>query len=250
MLPDSRVVAFYGAPQMGRTILGLRSPAGAARALAQQAAPYAQLGDRPVVGEFDLVSVFATAGGGPDGQYRSRQSDEVIEIYLERARAMGARLMLDIEPGRSTFAAEVRHLRSWIAEPDVDISLDPEWNVGPRGVPGRTTGKVGHREINGVIRSLAKTVKADGLPPKLLVVHQFSHGMIRGRSKIKPRPGVQTVLNFDGIGSPRPKASGYESLASDSLFNGFSLFYLRDTPLMRPGTVLGLDPEPDFLLYQ
>ena len=249
-LPDSRVVAFYGAPQMGRTILGLRSPTGAARALAQQAAPYAQLGDRPVVGEFDLVSVFATAGGGPDGQYRSRQSDEVIEIYLERARAMGARLMLDIEPGRSTFAAEVRHLRSWIAQPDVDISLDPEWNVGPRGVPGRATGKVGHREINGVIRSLAKTVNADGLPPKLLVVHQFSHGMIRGRSKIKPRPGVQTVLNFDGIGSPRPKASGYESLASDSLFNGFSLFYLRDTPLMRPGTVLGLDPEPDFLLYQ
>ena len=194
MLPDSRVVAFYGAPQMGRTILGLRSPTGATRALAQQAAPYAQLGDRPVVGEFDLVSVFATAGGGPDGQYRSRQSDEVIEIYLERARAMGARLMLDIEPGRSTFAAEVRHLRSWIAEPDVDISLDPEWNVGPRGVPGRTTGRVGHREINGVIRSLAKTVKADGLPPKLLVVHQFSHAMIRGRSKIKPRPGVQTVL--------------------------------------------------------
>ncbi len=249
-LPDSRVVAFYGAPQMGRTILGLRSPAGAARALAKQAAPYADLGDRPVVGEFDLVSVFATAGGGPDGLYRSRQSDDVIEIYLERARAMGARLMLDIEPGRATFAAEVRHLRGWIAEPDVDVSLDPEWNVGPRGVPGRTTGKVGHQEINGVIRSLAKTVKADGLPPKLLVVHQFSHGMIRGRSKIKPRPGVQTVLNFDGIGSPRPKRSGYEALSTASLFNGFSLFYLRDTPVMTPGAVLGLDPEPDFLLYQ
>ena len=93
-------------------------------------------------------------------------------------------------------------------------------------------------------------MKADGLPPKLLVVHQFSHGMIRGRSKIKPRPGVQTVLNFDGIGSPRPKRSGYEALSTASLFNGFSLFYLRDTPVMTPGAVLGLDPEPDFLLYQ
>lgn len=249
-LPDSRVVAFYGAPQMGRTILGLRSPAGAAAALAKQSAPYARLGDRPVVGEFDLVSVFATAGGGPDGLYRSRQSDDVIEIYLERARAVGARLMLDIEPGRSTFGAELRRLREWVAEPDVDVSLDPEWNVGPRGVPGRGTGRVRHAEINGVTRSLAKTVKKDGLPPKLLVVHQFSHAMIRGRSKIKSRVGVQTILNFDGIGSPRPKRSGYAALSSASLFNGFSLFYLRDTPVMTPGAVLGLDPEPDFLLYQ
>ena len=37
-----------------------------------------------MIGEFDLVSVFATAGGGPDGLYRTRQSDEVIEIYLSR----------------------------------------------------------------------------------------------------------------------------------------------------------------------
>jgi len=44
-LPASRVVAFYGAPQMGQTILGLRSPAAAARGLAKQAAPYATLGE-------------------------------------------------------------------------------------------------------------------------------------------------------------------------------------------------------------
>ena len=58
------------------------------------------------------------------------------------------------------------------------------------------------------------------------------------------------MLNFDGIGSPRAKASGYEALASGTLFNGFSLFYRRDTPVMDPGAVLALAPEPDFLLYQ
>ena len=134
-------VAFYGAPQMGQTILGLRSPIGAARSLARQSSPFAELGGRPVVGEFDLVSVFATAGGGPDGLYRSRQSDEVIEIYLEQARAVGARLMLDIQPGRSTFVAELRRLREWVAQPDVDVALDPEWNVGRRGIPGSTEGE-------------------------------------------------------------------------------------------------------------
>jgi hypothetical protein len=235
---------------MGRTILGLRSPLGAARSLARQARPYAAIGDRPVLAEFDLVSVFANAAGGPDRLYRTRQSDEVIEIYLAQARAVGARLMLDIQPGRSTFVDELRSLRRWVAQPDVDVALDPEWNVGPRGVPGRTEGRVRSREVNAVIRSLAGTIKARGLPPKLLVVHQFRRGMVRGRRKLIGRDGVQTVLNFDGIGSPRPKESGYEALAVPRLFNGFSLFYRRDTPLMDPLEVLRLDPEPDFLLYQ
>ena len=64
LLPANRIVAFYGAPQMGQTVLGTHTVAGAARALATQTEPYEELGDRPVVGEFDLVSVFATAGGG------------------------------------------------------------------------------------------------------------------------------------------------------------------------------------------
>ena len=58
------------------------------------------------------------------------------------------------------------------------------------------------------------------------------------------------ILNFDGIGSPAAKAAGYGSLASPTLFNGFSLFYQRDAPLMTPGAVLALEPEPDFALYQ
>ena len=250
LLPAERVVALYGAPQRGSTIRGLRSPRGAARQLAAQSEPYAIVGERPVAGAFDLVSVFATAGAGADGLYRSRQSDEVIEIYLERARAVGARLMLDIQPGRSQFLTELRELREWVAQPDVDIALDPEWNVGRRGIPGRTAGSVGARQVNRVARSLARTVTRNGLPPKLLVVHQFRRGSVRHRRRISQRPGVQVVLNFDGIGAPGPKAAGFEALAVPRLFNGFSLFYRRDTPLMRPASVLALDPEPDFLLYQ
>lgn len=250
LLPGSRVVALYGAPQLSQTVLGMRTPRAAARKLAAQSAPFESMGERPVVGELDLVSVFATAGAGPDGLFRSRQSDDVIELYLEQARAAGARLMLDIQPGRSSFAAELAQLNEWIAEPDVDIGLDPEWNVGRRGIPGRTRGRVTPREVNAVIRSLAATVKADGLPPKLLVVHQFRRRMVRSPTKINPRPGVQPVLNFDGIGPPRAKAAGYAALSSLTLFNGFSLFYQRDTPLMTPAAVLSLQPLPDFLLYQ
>jgi hypothetical protein len=252
VLPDERVVAFYGAPQMGRTVLGLNSPAEAARKLARQTNPYATYGERPAVGEFDLVSVFATAGGGPDGLYRSRQPADVIEIYLEQARAAGVRLMLDIQPGRARIGDEMRALAPWIAQPDVDVAIDPEWNVGPRGVPGSTRGEITSREINAAIRKLSATVSTVGLPPKLLVIHQFRRGMVRGRTRIKSSPGVQAVLNFDGIGAPAPKVAGYAALASarPSVFNGFSVFYSLDRPLMAPTDVLALDPSPDFLLYQ
>ena len=97
---------------------------------------------------------------------------------------------------------------------------------------------------------MAKTVRTNGLPPKLLLVHQFRKGGVRGRTKIRQRDEVQTLLNFDGIGSPAAKAAGYEALSVPSLFEGFSLFYRRDTPLMDPARVLALEPDPDFLLYQ
>jgi hypothetical protein len=250
VLPSNRVVALYGAPQMGQTILGLTSPAGAARKLRAQSAPYGRLGDRPVVGAFDLVSVFATAGGGPDGLYRTRQSDDVISIYLEQARAAGARLILDIQPGRSTFIEEIRKLEEWIAEPDVDVALDAEWNVGRSGIPGSTDGKTTAGQVNRARKEVARIVRANDLPPKLLVVHQFARGSIRQRKRITTTRDVQVLLNFDGIGSPAPKESGYAALSAPQLFDGFSLFYRRDTPLMTPAQVLGLEPAPDLLLYQ
>ena len=166
----------------------------------------------------------------------------MIQIYLDQARAVGARLILDIQPGRSTFVEEVEALLPWLAEPDVDVALDPEWNVGRRGIPGRTEGKVRAAEVNAVAAALADVVEANGLPPKLLLVHQFRRGSIRGRTKLRSPEGVQTLLNFDGIGAPGPKAAGYADLAAPPpLFNGFSLFYQRDTPVMKPGAVLALE---------
>ena len=250
LLPSNRVVALYGAPQMGQTIVGMRSPEGAAKRLESESAPYVELGVRPVTGAFDLVAVFATAGGGPDGLYRTRQDDDVIQIYLDQARAVGARVILDIQPGRASVLDELRELREWVVQPDVDIAIDPEWNVGRRGIPGRTPGKISAGKVNRVAQSIARIVRANGLPPKLLLVHQFRKGSVNGRTRIRQRADVQTLLNFDGIGSPAAKRRGYADLSVPSLFDGFSLFYRRDTPLMTASSVLALEPEPDFLLYQ
>lgn len=250
LFPKQRMLALYGAPQLKSTALGNHTPTGAAKLLRKQVTPYEKLGDRPVIPSFDLIGVVANSTPGPDRLYRTRQPDALIAKYLKRVRASGGRLMLDIQPGRSPILDEVDAMSDWIAEPDVDVAIDPEWNVGPKGVPGETPGSVTARELNVASRRIQRIAEENALPPKVLVVHQFSTRSIRQRTAVKQRPEVQVTFNFDGIGKASAKIAGYENLITEGIFNGFSLFYDLDTPLMKPRRVLGLDPEPDFLLYQ
>lgn len=250
LLPDNLMVALYGAPQLTATAVGKRSPRGVARRLKKQARPYRRKSDRRVVRSINLIGVIATASRGSDGKYRTRQPDEIIATYLRAARSVGARLTLDVQPGRSKILKELRALRDWISEPDVDVGIDPEWNVGRRGIPGRTEGSITAGEVNKASRWLNRLASRKGLPQKALIIHQFRRGSIKGRRKLKQRQGVAVTLNFDGIGSAAAKRAGYADLARKPNFDGFSLFYDRDIGLMRPGSVLGLRPEVDYVMYQ
>ena len=250
IFPESRVVSFYGAPQLSKTIVGRKSPEAAGRKLLQQAAAYEGTEQRPVVPSFDLIGVIATSNRGPDGKYRSRQDPAVIDAYLAQAREIGARLMLDVQPGRANVLAELRALRPWLAQPDVDVSIDPEWSVGRRGVPGRSPGSIKAGKLNRVSTWMQELIDLEGLPPKVLVIHQFERGGIRRRKRLAGREDVEVTINFDGIGGRSTKKAGYARFATRRLFNGFSLFYRLDRGLMRPRGVLRLEPEPDFVLYQ
>jgi len=250
ILPANRVLSLYGAPQLKSTALGKLTPAGASRLALRQSVPYQRLGARPVIPSFDLIGVVANSTRGTDGLYRTRQPDALIAQYLEAVRRFDGRLVIDIQPGRASVVDEIDALEKWIAQPDVDVAIDPEWNVGRRGVPGETAGSITARDLNAASRRIQAIVTDNDLPPKLLVVHQFTRRSIRRRALIKQRPGVTATLNFDGIGTVAPKIAGYEALATEGLFNGFSLFYDLDTPVMGPAAVLALVPEVDFLLYQ
>jgi hypothetical protein len=249
LFPDKRVVAFYGAPQMGATIVGRKSIGGAKRRLRKQAARYQGEGREVVMG-FDLVAVIATSDKGRGGKYRARQSDAVIEEYYDAASALGGRLILDIQPGRSTFIREARALEEWLARPGVDVALDPEWNVGRKGVPGRTTGSAGAKTVNRVSGYMDHLIKQENIPQKALIVHQFRQGSVRQRKRIEQRDKVDVTLNFDGIGGAAAKRAGYRRLTREGLFTGFSLFYRLDNGLMSPSAVTRLKPPPDFVLYQ
>lgn len=250
LLGGKLAVALYGAPQLTATAVGKRPPGGAARKLRKQAAAYAQGSERPVIRSLNLIGVIATASAGSDGKYRARQPDEVIRRYLKAARSVEARLTLDIQPGRSPLMRELKALRRWIALPDVDVGIDPEWNVGREGVPGRTGGSIAAKQLNRATAWVERLVERRGVPAKAVIVHQFRKGSIRGRSRVEQRDGANVLLNFDGIGSRGAKKAGYENLAVRHLLDGFSLFYDRDTKLMRPRGVLRLRPEVDYAMYQ
>jgi hypothetical protein len=251
IFPEYRVVAFYGAPQSHALgALGIGSPDHAARRLAAQAKPYAKK-TRPVLLAFELLADVANRDPGPDGLYRTRQTDAVINRYLAAARRAKALLVLDIQPGHADFLTETRHLDRWLREPDVGLALDPEWHT-PGAVPGTRIGSVQAGDVNAVARHVAAIVRRYDLPEKLFVVHQFTPNMIAGKARVQRLPGLAMTMNVDGFGDRPNKISKYHQFTHDGthFHRGYKLFYEEDTNLMSPRSVLALQPRPDFIVYE
>jgi hypothetical protein len=251
ILPDFRVIAYYGAPQDRQLgALGIGTPAHAARRLAHQAAPYGRA-SRPVLPALELIAVVAAGAPGRNGLYNLRQPDSVIRRYLKAARKAKALLLLDIQPGRSDFFTETTRLRKWLEEPDVGLALDPEWRMGPGEVPGKVIGKVGAREVNATTAWLAQLVKRKNLPQKLLLVHQFTDNMVP-EAQLKRPPGLAYVLNVDGFGSQTVKVAKYHNFVAQAprFRRGFKLFYQEDANTMSPAQVMRLSPRPDVVVYE
>jgi hypothetical protein len=252
ILPKWRVVAFYGAPQDPQLgVLGIGPPDRAARRLERQARAYRRPG-RPVLPALELISTIAANAPGAAGDYANRQPPRVIERYLAAARRRRALLLLDVQPGGADFMSEVRALRRWLEEPDVGLALDPEWRVGPGEVPGQLLGSTDAATINQVSAYLSRIVREGDLPQKLLVVHRFTHDMIRDEERLRRHPGIALTINVDGFGDRPIKIAKYREFTRSRRRkpNGFKLFYEEDTNLMKPRQVLRLRPPPDLVVYE
>jgi len=250
IFPEHRVVAFYGAPQAAELgVLGIGSPASAAKKLMRQAKPYATE-KRPVLPAFELLAVIAANAPGDDDLYRNRQESAIIQRYLTAARKAKAILLLDIQPGRADFLTEAKALERWLKEPDVSLAIDPEWRMEAGEIPGQTIGSVDAAEVNQVSRYLSGLVREGNLPEKLMLVHRFTEDMIERPEAIEKPPGVAVTLNVDGFGTKAAKLSKYRVLVPRRFRAGFKLFYREDTGLMSPREVLALRPQPDIIEYE
>ena len=253
--PRPQVIAFYGhpgVPAMG--VLGHGTPAEVAGEVAAWAERYDQLnGPRGAVGAYHLITGVAQANPTRDGHWLYRLSHDRIAEYVEAAREHGMLLFLDNQIGWSDPLAEVVLLEEFLREPFVHMALDPEFATAPLGVrPGLAIGGITGSQVNEVLQYLSALVKEQGLPDKILMVHQFADRMLHDREVIEPRPGVELSIDMDGIGTPRAKLTGYRLFAvtEPSQVPAFKLFWGQDTPVMTPEEVLEMDPVPDLIIYQ
>ena len=258
ILPNKRIVAFYGNPlskKMG--ILGeLPSDEMLAKLDREVAAWSAADSATPVQPALHLIAVVAQASPGTAGKYRLRMDSALIERVYGWAKSRGALLFLDVQVGQGTLQEELPRLTPFLKRPDVHLGIDPEFSMKRGHVPGTRIGTFDAADVNYASSLLSDLVEKEHIPPKVLVVHRFTRDMLTGYKRIALDPRVQIVINMDGWGPPSLKRESYRRYVYQYpvQFTGFKLFYRNDkkngSRLMAPAEVLALHPRPLYIQYQ
>ncbi|MCW3117637.1 MAG: hypothetical protein JWM28_1719 [Chitinophagaceae bacterium] len=259
ILPFNRIVAFYGnlfSKKMG--ILGEIPKKEMLAKLKGEVAKW-QAADTsiPVIPALHYVAVTAQGAPGKDNMYRYRMPFKQIDTIVNWAREINAQVFVDIQVAHSTVRTEVPLLETYLKMPNVHLGIDPEFSLKNGEVPGSKIGTFNPDDINSAIDFLADLVKKNNLPPKILIVHRFTQGMVTGFERIKKVPEVQVVMDMDGWGPKFLKRSTYLRYIKKEpvQFTGFKLFYHNDTKtgadqLYTPQELLKFTPKPIYIQYQ
>jgi hypothetical protein len=257
LIPDSvlkynLLVTWYGnphTPKMG--ILGEYVGEELANRLVEQAKAYQAATDKRVLPAYELVAIVAQGAPGTDGLWRRRESRKVIEQMLADARAHHFKLVLDVQVGHSTVKSELEYLRRYLEEPDVYLALDPEFHMWEGQQPGRVIGHTLADDINYSAELLSEIIAEKKLPPKVLIVHQFTMNMLPDKDRVKDVAMVDVALDMDGWGDRPLKLAIYRMVTRTPLeFAAIKLFYRKDANILAPADALALKPEPSVVIYQ
>ncbi len=258
ILPYNRIIAFYGnlySKRMG--ILGELPRAEMLKKLEGEVAKW-QAADPSTKAIPALHYIATTAQGEPgkDGKHRMRLPFRQIDTVIKWAKPINALVFLDIQVGHSTLKVEVPTLEQYLILPNVHLGIDPEFSMKNGERPGSKIGTFTAVDINDAIDYLASLVRKHNLPPKVLVVHRFTQGMVTNYKKIKKVPEVQVVMDMDGFGSKVLKKDSYKSYIyrEPVQFTGFKLFYKNDNRnnwvMYTPEELVKFTPKPIYIQYQ
>lgn len=259
ILPFNRIIAYYGnlySKKMG--VLG-EYPKDSMLAMLKAECARWQKADStiPIIPALHYIAVTAQGAPGRDGKYRARMPHHQIDTMINWAKPIKALVFVDVQVGHSTVQAEIPLLENYLKQPGVHLGIDPEFSMKGGEVPGRKIGTYDAADINYVIDYLAKLVRENHLPPKILVVHRFTQRMITNYQQIKKTPEVQVVIDMDGWGDKTLKLSTHLAYIKREpvQFSGFKLFYHNDTKhdpngMYTPEELLKLTPKPIYIQYQ
>ena len=261
IFPYNRVVAFYGnlySKRMG--ILGEIPKDSMFKKLQGEIDKWKKADSlMPVIPALHYIAVSAQGSPGKDGKHRMRMPFHQVDTIMNWAKQINALVFLDIQVGASTVKDEVPQLEKYLQLPNVHLGIDPEFSMKNGETPGSKIGTFNSDDINAAIDYLAAVVTKNNLPPKILIVHRFTQGMITGYEKIKKLPEVQVVMDMDGWGDKTLKRSTYLRYIyrEPVMFTGFKLFYKNDTKKDKDGiyntrmkNYLKFTPKPIYIQYQ
>jgi hypothetical protein len=254
LFPGRRLVALYGhawAPELGA--LGEQSPQESVARVRPIAAQYAEEG-MVIVPAFEIIATVADARAGDDGDYSNETSLDDLRPLIETAGEEGLYVLLDLQPGRSDFLSQARLYEEFLRLPYVGLALDPEWRLGPDEFHLQQYGSVPAAEINEVSAWLAGLVREEGLPQKMLLLHQFRLSMLPDRELVAIPPELAVVIQMDGQGSLTSKYETWAAVTAGTRdagwFWGWKNFYDEDAPMATPEQVLELEPPVVYVSYQ
>ncbi len=259
ILPFKRIIAYYGnlySTQMG--VLGQYPPDIMLQKLDAEIEKWEAADPKtPVIPALHYIAVVAQGNSGEDGQYRFRMPNSEIDKVLAIAEKINALVFLDIQVGFSNVQIEIPLLQKYLKMPQVHLGIDPEFSMKNGIRPGKVVGTLDAEDINFAAKYLAKIVKENNLPPKILVIHRYTQKMVTNYKKITPLPEVEVVMHMDGWGGMAKKINTYQQFIYKEpvQFTGFKLFYKNDvlepnTVLMTPADLLKLNPQPIYVQYQ
>ena len=259
LLPMNRIVAFYGnlySKNMG--VLGEYPRKEMLEKLKGEVAKW-QAADSSitVIPALHYIAVTAQGYPGKGNTYRLRMPFKQIDSVISMAKEINALVFIDIQVGHSTVQSEVPQFEKYFKMPNVHFGIDPEFSMKGGQKPGAAIGTFDAADVNFVSNYLAKLVKENNLPPKILVVHRFTQAMVTNYKQIKLQPEVQLVMDMDGWGHQARKINTYRQFIYKEpvQFTGFKLFYKNDlreanSHMMTPQEVLKLKPRPVYVQYQ
>ena len=207
-----------------------------------------------MVPALEIIATIASRSAGSDGDYSRESSVAKLRPMVDAAGRAGTYVVLDLQPGRSTFLSQAKRYRELLLEPHVGLALDPEWRLKPRQRHLKQVGSVKASEINDVVDWLADLTRDAGLPQKMLLLHQFRTSMITNRSSLDTsRDELAMVIQMDGLGSQPAKRSTWRALrrnAPEGIAFGWKNFIDEDRPMLGPKRTMAIKPEPRWVSFQ
>jgi hypothetical protein len=259
ILPMKRIIAYYGnlySKQMG--ILGELPEQQMLDKLKGEVKKW-QAADTAVevIPALHYIAITAQGSPGAAGKYRLRMPFKEIDKVLAMAAKINALVFIDIQVGLSNLQSELPEFEKYLKMPHVHFGIDPEFSMKTGAKPGTVIGSFDAADINYATEYLAKLVKENNIPPKILVVHRFTQPMVTNYKSIKLRPEVQIVMDMDGWGHQARKFNTYRTFIHREpvQFTGFKIFYKNDlkepnSHILQPEEVLKLKPQPVYIQYQ